>query len=144
MQRFGPDPRTFFASVYDTDAPWDIGGPQPALVQLISEFPLEEPVLDVGSGSGDLAIWIAKNGTKVVGLDFVPAAVALAQKRAESSRITRIDAEFAEENLMDQSLCSECGGPLAEGQTCRSLFDALLALEWQIPGGPGELADFRA
>ena len=36
------------------------------------------------------------------------------------------------------------GGPLAEGQTCRSLFDALLALEWQIPGGPGELADFRA
>lgn len=84
MQRFGPDPRKFFASVYDTDAPWDIGGPQPALVQLISEFPLEEPVLDVGSGSGDLAIWIAKNGTKVVGLDFVPAAVALAQKRAES------------------------------------------------------------
>ena len=45
---------------------------------------------------------------------------------------------------MDLSLCSECGGPLAEGQTCRSLFDALLALEWQIPGGPGELADFRA
>ena len=65
-------------------------------------------------------------------------------RRTESSRIARIDAEFAEENLMDQSLCSECGGPLAEGQTCRSLFDALLALEWQIPGGPGELADFRA
>ena len=45
---------------------------------------------------------------------------------------------------MDQSFCSECGGPLAAGPTCRSLFDALLALEWQIPGGPGELADFRA
>ena len=65
-------------------------------------------------------------------------------RRAESSRIARIDAEFAEETLMDLSLCCECGGPLAEGQTCRSLFDALLALEWQIPGGPGELADFRA
>lgn len=82
MARFGADPNKFFASVYDGAAPWDIGAPQPALADLIAEFPLEEPVLDVGSGSGDLAIWIAGQGLKVLGVDFVPAAIELAQERA--------------------------------------------------------------
>ena len=70
--------------VYEGDAPWDIGGPQPALVELISEFPLIEPVLDVGSGSGDHAIWIAQQGLHVVGVDFIPSAVELSRKRASS------------------------------------------------------------
>jgi SAM-dependent methyltransferase len=84
MARFGADPHKFFSSVYDVAAPWDIGAPQPALAQLIAEFPLAEPVLDVGSGSGDLTIWIARQGLTVVGVEFVPAAVELAQQRATS------------------------------------------------------------
>lgn len=84
MARFGADPHKFFASVYDAAAPWDIGAPQPALAQLIAEFPLAEPVLDVGSGQGDLSIWIAGQGLKVLGVEFVPAAVELAQQRAAS------------------------------------------------------------
>lgn len=28
MSRFGPDPLTFFETVYRELAPWDIGGPQ--------------------------------------------------------------------------------------------------------------------
>jgi hypothetical protein len=40
--------------------------------------------------------------------------------------------------------CPECGARLPEGGTCRDHFDALLALEWQIPGGPGEVAHFHA
>jgi len=84
MARFGADPHKFFASVYDAAAPWDIGVPQPALTQLIAEFPLAEPVLDVGSGQGDLSIWIARQGLKVLGVEFVPAAVELAQERAAS------------------------------------------------------------
>jgi len=84
MARFGADPHKFFASVYDAAAPWDIGVPQPALTQLIAEFPLTEPVLDVGSGQGDLSIWIARQGLKVLGVEFVPAAVELARERAAS------------------------------------------------------------
>ncbi len=84
MPRFGADPHKFFASVYDAAAPWDIGAPQPALAQLISEFPLAEPVLDVGSGQGDLSIWIARQGLKVLGAEFVPAAVEQAKTRAAS------------------------------------------------------------
>jgi len=84
MARFGADPHKFFASVYDAAAPWDIGVPQPAWTQLIAEFPLAEPVLDVGSGQGDLSIWIARQGLAVLGVEFVPAAVELAQERAAS------------------------------------------------------------
>jgi hypothetical protein len=42
------------------------------------------------------------------------------------------------------ALCGECGAPLGPGGTCREYFDSLLALEWQIPGGPGELGHFFA
>ncbi len=81
-QRFWGDPDKFFRSVYEGDAPWDIGVAQPALVQLFSEFPLREPVLDLGSGSGDLSIWIARHGVGVLGVEFVPAAVDEARARA--------------------------------------------------------------
>lgn len=40
--------------------------------------------------------------------------------------------------------CLECGAPVPQGGSCRDNFDALLLLEWQIPGGPGEVAHFYA
>ncbi len=48
MSRFGPDPLAFFEAIYQEPAPWDIGGPQPAMVALLAEYPPEGPVLDVG------------------------------------------------------------------------------------------------
>lgn len=42
------------------------------------------------------------------------------------------------------SHCPECGTELVEPASCRDQFHALLALEWQIPGGPGELPHFFA
>jgi hypothetical protein len=38
--------------------------------------------------------------------------------------------------------CVECGTPLPSGTECRSLFDALLALEWQVPGASGDETHF--
>jgi hypothetical protein len=40
--------------------------------------------------------------------------------------------------------CAECGAAIADQASCRDHFDALLALEWQIPGGPGALPHFFA
>ena len=82
MSRFGPDPHAFFDAVYQDVAPWDIGDAQPALLQLLDEYPPAEPVLDVGCGSGDLAIALARRGLEVVGVDFVEAAVEEARARA--------------------------------------------------------------
>jgi hypothetical protein len=40
--------------------------------------------------------------------------------------------------------CPECGGEIPRGGACRENFHALLAMEWEIPGGPGEVAHFLA
>ena len=82
MSRFGPDPRAFFDAVYQDVAPWDIGAEQPALAALLAAHPPSGPVLDVGCGSGDLAIALARRGLSVVGVDFVAAAIAQARDRA--------------------------------------------------------------
>ena len=71
MSRFGSDPLNFFNSVYQNIAPWDIGAPQPAMAALIEKCPPANPILDLGCGSGDLAIYLAKLGHQVVGIDFV-------------------------------------------------------------------------
>lgn len=82
MSRFGPDPLGFFSAVYRETAPWDVGGPQPAMSALLTEHPPQSPVLDVGCGSGDLAISLAQGGWEVVGIDFVAAAIEQAREKA--------------------------------------------------------------
>lgn len=82
MSRFGPDPQAFFDAVYRQTPPWDIGGPQPALEALLDEFPLAGPVLDVGCGSGDHAIALARRGVEVLGVDIVQEAIDQARAKA--------------------------------------------------------------
>jgi len=84
MSRFGPDPQTFFDAVYQAPAPWDIADAQPALTRLIAEYPPSSPVLDVGCGSGDLSIWLARHGLTVVGLDFAATAVTQANAKGDA------------------------------------------------------------
>jgi len=81
MSRFGSDPRDFFDAVYRDLPPWDVGGPQPALSALLAEYPPLNPVLDVGCGSGDLAISLAQRGHQVIGIDFVETAIAQARAK---------------------------------------------------------------
>lgn len=82
MSRFGPDPQAFFDAVYRQTPAWDIGGPQPALEALLDAFPPAGPVLDVGCGSGDHAIALARRGVAVLGVDIVPEAIAQARVKA--------------------------------------------------------------
>jgi len=81
MSRFSPD---FFDSVYRDTPPWDIGAAQPDLVALLDAHPPEGPVLDVGCGSGDLVIELARRGLEVLGIDVVEAAIAQARARAKA------------------------------------------------------------
>ena len=84
MSAFGADPHAFFDAIYHDRPPWDVDGPQPAMSALLDMYPPHGPALDVGCGSGDLAIAVAARGLQVTGIDFIPAAIAHAHTKAAS------------------------------------------------------------
>lgn len=84
MSRFGSDPLAFFNSVYKDIPPWEIGAPQPAMAALLTKHPPTSPLLDIGCGSGDLAIYLAQLGHQVLGIDFVESAITNAQSKRAS------------------------------------------------------------
>jgi SAM-dependent methyltransferase len=117
MGRFGPDPRAFFDAVYDGTPPWDVGGPQPALAELLAEYPPMGRVLDVGCGSGDLAIALAEGGQAVLGVDFVEAAIAHAREKAarlEPEVARRLEFRVADA-LRPSGLAQEFGAVVDSG-----------------------------
>ncbi|WP_305783336.1 class I SAM-dependent methyltransferase [Symbioplanes lichenis] len=79
-------------------APWEIGGPQPALAALLDNTVRGPRVLDLGCGTGELAIALARHGHQVTGIDISPVAVEAARAKAtglsarfEVGDATRID-----------------------------------------------------
>lgn len=62
--------------------PWDIGAPQPVIVQCEQRAEFSGTVLDVGSGAGENAIFLAQCGYQVTGVDGSEAAVETARARA--------------------------------------------------------------
>jgi SAM-dependent methyltransferase len=73
-----------FENAYKGTPPWDIDGPQPAVVELAEAGAIAEPVLDAGCGTGENTLFLAARGLEVTGVDVVPAAVAAARAKAES------------------------------------------------------------
>src|SRR4051812_17301278 len=64
--------------------PWDIGGPQPVVQQLVALGAVKGEVLDPGTGPGHHAIHYASKGLSATGIDASPTAIERArQKRAE-------------------------------------------------------------
>jgi SAM-dependent methyltransferase len=73
-----------FHKAYEGGAapPWDIGRPQPALVEAERRGWVRGAVLDAGCGTGEHALFFAAAGHDVVGVDVAPAAIARAVAKA--------------------------------------------------------------
>jgi len=75
-----------FAGMYaEGIPPWQIDRPQPEVIQLLENGKFESPVLDLGCGTGDNAIELARCGLVVKGLDAVPEALERARKKTEQA-----------------------------------------------------------
>lgn len=81
LQRAGVT-REIYEQIYNGHAPWEIAGPQPSIVELEALGKIRGAVLDVGCGSGDIALFLAQQGHEVVGIDFVPSVLEIARKKA--------------------------------------------------------------
>ncbi|MFB6080159.1 MAG: class I SAM-dependent methyltransferase [Haloferacaceae archaeon] len=98
----GPPPARPLARVYDAayaGVPnWDIGRPQRAFVRLAEAGLVDSPVLDVGCGTGELSLFLARRGHDVLGIDLSTLAVRQAREKA---RWRRIDARFLVFDALD-------------------------------------------
>ena len=74
-----PD-RSTFESAYAGQAPWDIGRPQQALLEVADR--ITGSVLDAGCGTGENALFIASRGHKVTGIDFLEEPIQRAKRKA--------------------------------------------------------------
>jgi SAM-dependent methyltransferase len=83
----------FFREAYRAGGrpPWDIGRAQPAFVELANEGMVKGSVLDVGCGTGEVALEMAERGHEAWGIDVVE--VAIDQARAKA-RLRSLEATF--------------------------------------------------
>jgi len=71
-----------FEQMYQGQAPWDTGRPQPAIIKLAKAGQIRGSVLDVGCGTGENLLYLAARGHEAWGIDFVPVAIERAKAKA--------------------------------------------------------------
>lgn len=84
--------RPWDASYWDGPAPWDFGGPQPAVERVAAAGGFAGTVLDAGCGSGENTLVIASLGLPVLGVDVAETGLKMAREKASERGIA---AEFA-------------------------------------------------
>ena len=80
-----PD-RSTFESAYAGQAPWDIGKPQKAFLDVADR--ITGSILDAGCGTEDNALFFASRGHKVTGIDFLEEPITRARRMAAERRLT--------------------------------------------------------
>ncbi len=74
-----PDRKTF-ETAYAGQAPWDIGRPQQAFLDVADQ--INGSILDAGCGTAENALFFASRGQKVTGIDFLEEPIKRAKQKA--------------------------------------------------------------
>jgi SAM-dependent methyltransferase len=74
-----PD-RATFETLYAGQAPWDIGKPHKAFIDVAES--ISGSVLDAGCGTGDTALFLASRGNQFTGIDFLEEPIRRAKLKA--------------------------------------------------------------
>ena len=77
-------------------AHWDTGDVPAEISETLqdADFP-DGPVLDLGCGTGTSVIYAARLGRQAIGIDFVPAVVAAARKKAAQAGVSKLTTFYA-------------------------------------------------
>lgn len=94
------------------------------MVALLEKYPPLDPILDVGCGSGDLAIYLAQLGHQVLGIDFVDSAIKDALRKRDSlDPKTAGLLDFKVRDVLKPSLLQKKYGAVLDSGFCH-LFDS--------------------
>ncbi|WP_028478503.1 class I SAM-dependent methyltransferase [Nocardia sp. CNY236] len=81
--------------------PWDIGGPQPVVRELVAHGAVRGEVLDPGTGPGHHAIYYASKGYSTTGIDASPTAIEHAEHNARRAGV-KVDFRLADVTALDE------------------------------------------
>src|SRR6201996_6296961 len=107
--QFDPNDPTRFEEMYRDErvahglpaaTPWDIGGPQPVVQQLVALGAIKGEVLDPGTGPGHHAIYYAAKGYSATGIDGSATAIERARENAEKAGVS-VNFEVADATKLD-------------------------------------------
>jgi methyl halide transferase len=86
----------------DGEAPWDTGEPDNNLVEFIGAGSVRPGrVLEIGCGTGTNAVWLAKRGFTVLGVDVSSVAIERAREKATA---TSVDCRFEQRDFLHDEL----------------------------------------
>jgi SAM-dependent methyltransferase len=107
--QFDPTDPTPFEEMYRDDrlshglptaTPWDIGGPQPVVQQLVALGAIKGEVLDPGTGPGHHAIYYASKGYSATGIDVSAGALERARENAQKAGVS-VNFQLADATKLD-------------------------------------------
>jgi SAM-dependent methyltransferase len=82
------DMEAVYAKTPVRDIPWDVAEPPEALVRLVESGPVRRGrAVDLGCGGGNYAIYLARRGFDVTGVDISPTAIGIARERARQQGV---------------------------------------------------------
>lgn len=81
--------KEFFVSAYEgAPPPWDLGRPQRDLVTVFDELGISGSGVDLGCGTGENVLELARRGVEAWGVDSTPFAIAAAEKKRDERGLT--------------------------------------------------------